>query len=52
MSVISENTISNTDIFAITLILYSCISVKYGKYKAGIANCSCVCLSMNGVRGV
>ena len=29
-----ENTFSKTDIPAITLIVYSCISVKHRKYKA------------------
>ena len=46
--VISENTFSKTDIPAITLIVYSCISVKYRKYKAGIDDYSDFCLSMDG----
>ena len=31
-----ENTFSKTNIPAKTLIVYSCISVKYRNYKAGI----------------
>ena len=37
-----ENIFSKTDIPAITLIVYSCISVKYRKYKAGIDDYSFV----------
>ena len=44
----SENTFSKTDIPAITLIVYSCIPVKYRKYKAGIDDYSGVCLTMDG----
>ena len=37
-----ENTFSKTNIPAKTLIVYSCISVKYRKYKAGIDDYSFV----------
>ena len=40
-------TFYKTDIPTIPLIVYSCIWVKYRKYKAGINDYSGVCLSMN-----
>ena len=43
-----EKSFSKTDIPAITLIVYSCISVKYRKYKTDTDDYSGVCLSMDG----
>ena len=46
--VISKNSLSKTDIPAKTLIVYSCISVKYENYNAGTDDYLGVRLSVNG----
>ena len=46
--VIRENTFFKTDIPAMTLIVYSCISVKHREYESGIDEYLGVRLSMEG----